>query len=530
MFKQLISSINSRYSNMVLKILWIGLLVSGILLNPLFSYPGRDAGIFMYIGSLILKGKIPYLDVWENKGPLVFYINALGLLLGDGSRWGIWLMEFLFLFGAAWLCYLLIRAGMGNIPALIGVFVLVSAAGNVLQGGNYSEEYSILFSCLALWAFGKGAQQPKIKTFDLLIGLSLGLNILLRPNNISMQAAVAGGFIALAFLSRDWRLLARRLVLIALGAAAVLVPVVVYFAFKGALQEMINVVIVFNLQYSSDTGIAQILDGIKDASVAMGVIFSAVTLMGYVLSLFIVIKGLVRGTDFSALLLVLLLGLPIELILSTLSGRNYLHYFIGWAPYFGVLCAYVIFLLPGRFLPRLEKNSSLVLIVFILLSIFGKLETWKGYGAVLASAPAGQTEYVDPVASYLRENTTGQDQVFMWGFRPIVNFVSGRESPAYFLPYPLVHVDTPLTNAWAGQFYSQLSSEPPTLIVNLIEPADRERIPDLDPNVRKEQKIKWKDVVLAANLNATLDFIDENYVRVGNVNGADIYQLRTSLP
>jgi len=247
-------------------------------------------------------------------------------------------------------------------------------------------------------------------------------------------------------------------------------------------------------------------------------------------AIFIVIKSLVRGAEFSPLLLVLLLGLPMELILSTLSGRNYLHYFIGWAPYLGVLCAYVIFWSLAGFLPRLEKNISLVLFVLILITIFSKLEAWKGYGDVLTSLPKGQVEYVDPVALYIQENTVEQDKVFIWGFRPVINFVSGRETPVSFLPYPLVHVDTPLTNGWAEQFYIQLTAHPPKLIVNLIEPADRERIPDLDQNVRKEQKIKWKDVVLASNLNETLYFIEENYVKVGNVNGADIYQLITSLP
>ena len=237
-----------------------------------------------------------------------------------------------------------------------------------------------------------------------------------------------------------------------------------------------------------------------------------------------------RGAEFSPLLLVLLLGLPIELILSTLSGRNYLHYFIGWAPYLGVLCAHVIFWSLAGFLPHLEKNISLVLFVLILITIFSKLEAWKGYGDVLTSLPKGQVEYVDPVALYIQENTVEQDKVFIWGFRPVINFVSGRETPVSFLPYPLVHVNTPLTNGWAEQFYIQLTAHPPKLIVNLIEPADRERIPDLDQNVRKEQKIKWKNVVLASNLNETLYFIEENYVKVGNVNGADIYQLKTSLP
>jgi hypothetical protein len=530
MLSQLFSSINSYFSNTLLKILWISLLVSGILLNPFHSYPGRDAGIFMYVGSLILKGKVPYLDVWENKGPLVFYINALGLSLGDGSRWGIWFMEFLFLLGATWLCYSLIHFAMGKLPALIGVSLMVSAAENVLQGGNYSEEYSVLFSCLALWAFVRGVGDSKNKLFDVLIGLSLGFNVLLRPNNISMQVAVAGGSLILSLLTRDWKLLMRRAGLIVAGGMLVLVPTLLYFSARGALTEMINVVLVFNTQYSSDTDLEQVLSGIMEAVASIGIVFSIVTLIGYFLSLFDVVNGIVRKVEFAPLLLVLLIGLPVEILLSTLSGRNYLHYFIGWSSYFGVLCAYVVFRLSGAFTFRLERYAPPLLLVLVLTATLTKLETWKGYVTVLQNLGTGQTEYVDLVAAYLRENTVEQDKVLVWGFRPIINFVSDRESPVSFLPYPLVHVDTPLTNAWAGQFYSQFTSEPPKFIVNYIEPADLERIPDIDEVVRKEQRIRRKVVVLAGNLDETLLFIEENYIKVDTINGADIYQLKTGLP
>ena len=132
------------------------------------------------------------------------------------------------------------------------------------------------------------------------------------------------------------------------------------------------------------------------------------------------------------------------------------------------------------------------------MTLVSNITVWKNYGTVLAqigSSPNVGLDYCDPVASYIVENTSPQDKVFVWGFRPIINFVFGRESPVSFLPYPLIHVDTPLGNHWADQFYSQLTTDPPALIVNVIEPADRERIPDLDPDVREEYKIKRKEVV-----------------------------------
>ena len=69
------------------------------LANPLFDQPARDGGFFLYAGQQILDGKLPYQDVWDSKGPAIFYTNALGLWLGGGSRWGVWFVEFLCIFG-----------------------------------------------------------------------------------------------------------------------------------------------------------------------------------------------------------------------------------------------------------------------------------------------------------------------------------------------------------------------------------------------------------------------------------------------
>lgn len=37
--------------------------------------PGNDAGVFLYLGSEILQGKLPFVDLWDHKPPLIFYLN-----------------------------------------------------------------------------------------------------------------------------------------------------------------------------------------------------------------------------------------------------------------------------------------------------------------------------------------------------------------------------------------------------------------------------------------------------------------------
>jgi hypothetical protein len=524
--------IRSAVSARIAPLAWIGLAAAGILSNPACSYPGRDAGIFLYIGSLILKGRIPYLEVWENKGPLVFYINALGLALSGGSRWGVWFLEFLFLFGAAVIGYIVLRQLMGTIPALGGAFVWMGVAGNTLQGGNYSEEYSLLFSMIAVCFFLKSLEQPRVGFYSLLIGFSLGLNILLRPNNVSMQAAAAGAYFILALVSREWLIFFKRAVWMGAGAAIAVVPVIVYFASRGALAEMINVVLVFNYQYSSGIDLPRVLASMKGAAFSIGMVYAAAAILGYGFSLAFILKKGLHALP-AKFLLILLLGWPIEAVLSALSGRDYLHYFIGWTPYAGLLCGYLIYILLQKFDPVPDAYSSLVLIILIAVTLFGNMNVWRDYGAVLSrlwSSPNDGFDYRDPVALYIMENTAPGEKVFIWGFRPVINFVSGRESPVAFLPYPLIHVKTPLGYRWADQFYSQLTADPPVLIINMIETTERNRIPDLDTLVRKQNKIKYKDVVLARNLPDTFDFIKRNYIRVETIGGYDIYRLKTINP
>ncbi|GAB4549112.1 MAG: hypothetical protein Fur002_26190 [Anaerolineales bacterium] len=498
---------------------WLALLSAGILSNPSTSYPGRDSGIFLYIGALILKGKIPYRDVWENKGPLIFYLNALALWLGGGSRWGVWMLELIFLLAAGVLAYVILKQTANSFAALAGTFIFITAAGNALQGGNFSEEYALLFSFIALFLFLKSEEAPRKKIHPLLIGVTLGLNILLRPNNISVQAAIAGAYFIEALFSKEYKLLFARAARMTAGALLALAPAGLYFWSHNALAEMWNVVIVFNAQYSAGGGAARAMEGVLGAAQAIGFYWIGFAAVGYVLAARILFQEETRLALRGKFFLVLWLGLPLEAALSALSGKNYPHYFIGWALYVGLWSGFAIQILLARWKDAQHFLYTLAA-ALALISISVHFSVWRSY----FNSP--HDEYQDAVAEYVAAHTAPQETALIWGFRPIINFVAERESPAAYLPYPLAHVDTPLARRWAAEFYAQLTARPPALIVNMIEPADRERIPDLNPEIRKTQKIKWKEVVLAYNYQETLAFIAEHYAYETSVNGYDVYRLR----
>jgi hypothetical protein len=253
----------------------------------------------------------------------------------------------------------------------------------------------------------------------------------------------------------------------------------------------------------------------------------ALALSGYALALYPLWRASSNPGQRSGFLLVPVIGWPVEVLLSTLSGRSYLHYFISWAPYLAIFAAVLLAQLLKPFGSLRARYVGPLVGAFALLALTIS-RPWAAYGDTVATLVRTRRlppAFRDPVALYIQATTEPAERVFVWGFRPIVNFASGRNAPVSFLPYPLVHVDSPLGRAWADQFYAELTADPPILLINMIEPDDRERLPDLDRQVRRDQTIKRSQVVLAHNLPETLDWIEAHYTLAGRVDGHDIYRL-----
>ena len=46
--------------------------------SPLWFFVGEDSGVFKSFGQAIIQGKVIYKDIFDNKGPILYFINALG--------------------------------------------------------------------------------------------------------------------------------------------------------------------------------------------------------------------------------------------------------------------------------------------------------------------------------------------------------------------------------------------------------------------------------------------------------------------
>jgi len=69
------------------------------------------------------------------------------------SLWGVWTLQFLFIFSTLLFVYRLLDQEFGLYAALAGVIVLTSGLLTILEKGNVTEEYALGFQALCFWLF-----------------------------------------------------------------------------------------------------------------------------------------------------------------------------------------------------------------------------------------------------------------------------------------------------------------------------------------------------------------------------------------
>ncbi len=65
------------------------------------GYPGTDSAAFLYIGRRMHEGAIPYVDLFDHKGIILYLIEYFGLSISGGKFFGVWILEIAGLFATA---------------------------------------------------------------------------------------------------------------------------------------------------------------------------------------------------------------------------------------------------------------------------------------------------------------------------------------------------------------------------------------------------------------------------------------------
>jgi len=431
----------------------------------LVNVPGRDGGLFLYIGQGLLLGEVPYLEAWDHKPPLIYFTNALGLVIAGGRYWGVWILAVLAVSGAGWCSFRALRRAHGEaVAAAVTVLWILTTAGLIGESIN-TELFTLPLQMGALLTLLQWRGEPERRQWPMLLGALAGLAFLYRQNHLGTFVAafavgtlVGGGWRGITFLGRSF-------LYGMIGTTAALAPVVIYIVAQGSWNALWDAAFHYNFIYA--------FPGFEARQDALAFGFERIrwahgaVLVWLVAVIRLVARRSLPGGTRGALLWTALLALPLEFYLSTASGRLHAHYFALWLAALVPLLAELLGFLarPGQRSPRRAMVAQFAAIALGLLALGTLYLDGLRWRWEEAFDPNAQPD-VRRTVEYLREHTGPEEASLIWGSDAVLLALAERRSATrYVFQYALI---TPgyKPNTIAAEFLDDLARRPPAVIVD----------------------------------------------------------------
>jgi len=530
---------------------------------PDLRYPlGRDQATYCLIGQGLLRGQLLYRDLWDNKPPGIFYLYALVIKLFGPVMWSVGVVDILWLLAISCCLFWFAERYLGAPAAAIAV--VFNAAWHCRWGYVHAvqpESFLILFVFLAYFLLLPGkrwsrnaAHRPDAPASDpspqalgrsvgyVAAGAMLGLAFWMKYNALAFFPAVALlPYLDFRELDREPRRvrwvvsrrdgLARTLV-VAAGFVMALASVLGYFVVAGAWPALKEVQLEVLPRYGTM---------VFEWSVHYGtwILVQTRAFLGpwteFMLLLTVVIAWARR--ELSAVAPVVLMAFS-GYVSVVMQGRFHPYYFETCFPLFAVFWGYVsvkayeAFRFGQRAFARRGWRLARGLLWLLLANlvylpmpreVFRIAEQYQGLADWSRDANRSYAQYPFPhpldkfpdqmsVIGYLKEQSNPEDEVYVWGTAPLINFLASRPSPSRFVSN-LALISPWGPPRWRDELMGALEKTPPRFVVV----ARHDTIADVSlTQMDSEQCLETFPALQA--------FLKSHYLAVLNLSDFEIYR------
>lgn len=202
-----------------------------------------DVNCFYTMGKSLLAGKVPYVDLYEQKGPVLYFVYALIALVSPGSYFGVYLLEvvtfglFFYYGGKILQLYLGETLLAWGLMAIAGGLVCVTYA---FSHGASVEEMTLFMSAYGLYVALRACWEGRALRFReaFTCGIFAGMLLWIK---YTMLGAYLGLAVFIIFWYLGWgrgKQLLRTIGAFFAGLGVVTAVVFVYFLIAGGLEEL----------------------------------------------------------------------------------------------------------------------------------------------------------------------------------------------------------------------------------------------------------------------------------------------------
>ena len=391
-----------------LKIYLISLLISFVVLlfgsNNSFLYGFNDCidlNWFITMGQGLIDGKIPYRDLFEQKGPLLFFIFA-PIALCKNPYIIVWFIEIvcfsIFLYYSYKIANRFLNKTYSYIAIIILPVIIVTSRFFYMPGGAV-EEYSLpiiayFLNCMFEYVVDK-KQFTLARSF--IIGILVGVMLWIKYMLLLIPVAMLVVFFIYSIKRKEWPKLIYSMLMMILGVLCVSAPIFIYYGVNGALDDMFSVYLIDNLTAYSN---ANSNFGIDEELTTYAIVLMVISvLINVAIILFGAIKY-IKEYKKESIWLFCMMGVA-ALIQAFI--KLYLHYFLPFEVMliFGIV--YILKPISQKEIKRKSLGLSIFITSALILTILLGNHTHKIF---IKDEEYPQVYFASIIQSYNYENPT----------------------------------------------------------------------------------------------------------------------------
>lgn len=381
------------------------LLLMSYTTSPLYVNDSVDSSVFKSMGLAILQGKVPYLDIFDHKGPVIYFIDAFGQWIIPG-RCGIFCLQIIGLTVALLYLFKTAKLFLNSTLSFVSVIIALFMYAAVIAEGNKCEEWMMIFFSISIYyslSYFVNIQQSKHPLkYSWIYGLCFGITFLIRPNDaIAQLGGIMFGVLCYLLYKKNYKDAIYNVICFVGGFLVVLIPFICYFAYHNALYDFYYGLIGFNITYSG--GIISLIRSFFSIWKLVHLLF------------FSMMWVMIYNTPQKRTLWILIPVIIFELLLLGTNHVSFIYYYTVFVPFYSL---YIVALFATQdksllvvgvalllFLPQIEKRPILKVARGAIIS---NIKTLKS-GETAAKRFYAQT---DALLSHIPEN--GKDS--LWNY------------------------------------------------------------------------------------------------------------------
>ncbi len=206
-----------------------------------------DSQCFMTVAKCMLRGDVLYKDVYEHKGPILYFIYCIGDILTNKSFIGVYLIEIVLFSIYLLFTFKILRLYCENYLVIFFMTALIAICSSSvyeIRGGGQCEELSIPFFAISIYyalLICKANEKKTQYKYSTIIGFCFAMVFWMKYTLTGMYIGFALCILILGIKNKDVKYVLYHALSFLLGTFIGSLPVIIYFTINGGFADLWNV-------------------------------------------------------------------------------------------------------------------------------------------------------------------------------------------------------------------------------------------------------------------------------------------------